>query len=329
MENQVLVKDTMPVTLSIVHEFGAEKIAHSIPQYLIPNNKIQDISFSSTSPGILYVLVENEIFSLRDSTLALTKMVISGLSHGVSILNLLCHDEFIYITCQLNVQDHRCTVYKCIIEDERTLKPIGSYNDHTYSQAMCTCVSKTGILYCCGVHVSSRILALNTDVMKLRSSHYLLHWQNDIAVIEGELHVATRIGIHIYTANGVDTCRSYLDGEVCTSITHTSSGSIIVGMVDKMAVVSSDLRSINYLFISLPSTGYFRVRYNTVDGSLAVLAMEDGHYWDESYYKLLLLPPRVYQQPFSLISLCMSTIAQHADVLPIHLLPARLRNLVQ
>ena len=152
-----------------------------------------------------------------------------------------------------------------------------------------------------------------------------------MAVINGQLHVATSIGVHIYTTNSVDTCQSYLDGEVCTSIACTSNGSIVVGMMNKIAVVSSELRSIYYLHISTctPSTRYYRVRYNTVNRSLAVLVSENEQYWDCSYCKLLLLPPEAYQYPFSLTSLCISTIVQYADVLPINLLPTTLRKLVQ
>ena len=55
------------------------EIPCTILQHRIPNKQIIDVSFSSTSPDVLYVLTSrDDIFSLRVSMLTLTKMVISG-----------------------------------------------------------------------------------------------------------------------------------------------------------------------------------------------------------------------------------------------------------
>ena len=106
-----------------------ETLLKNISQIHVPN--IKDVSFSNTSPDVLYVLVGNEIFSLNVSTLTHTKMVMGGLHAQQSgpILSLLCQDEFIYIThgMQLNY-----ILYKCIVKDDHILNPVGSYSEHNF-----------------------------------------------------------------------------------------------------------------------------------------------------------------------------------------------------
>ena len=102
------------------------KIPSTITRYKIPDY-VCGVSFSSTSPDVLYILTHNlhvhskdEVFSLNVSTLTLTKMVISGLQSTGKINSLVCHNEFIYIA-------HIDGVYKCIIEDNSSLRVIAGY----------------------------------------------------------------------------------------------------------------------------------------------------------------------------------------------------------
>ena len=101
------------------------KIPCTVSRYKIPDT-IYDVSFSSTSPDVLYILTTNgEIFSLQVSTLNLTKMVISGVQStgSVCVYGLLCHNGFIYI--QWNTDGYH--VSKCIIEHNSSLRAISSY----------------------------------------------------------------------------------------------------------------------------------------------------------------------------------------------------------
>ena len=92
----------------------------------------------------------------------------------------------------------------------------------------------------------------------------------------------------------------------------------IVGMKYKAAVVASDLSHIYY--ISTASMPYYCVMYSTLDNSLVMWC---------SNYLLIPVPQQVYQPPFSLFLLCMSTILLGVDEMPISLLSPRLYKLVE
>ena len=81
---------------------------------------------------MLYVLTNrDDIFSLRVSTLTLTKMVISGLRPTGLIWSLVCHKEFVYIVrWDINVGT---AVYKCVVEQNGSLRAVGSSDT-------CTCL---------------------------------------------------------------------------------------------------------------------------------------------------------------------------------------------
>ena len=68
------------------------KIPCTTALYKIPNVMIRDVSFSSTSPDVLYILTRNnKILSLHITTLTLTEMSITGLqSIATDIWRLLC-----------------------------------------------------------------------------------------------------------------------------------------------------------------------------------------------------------------------------------------------
>ena len=112
-------------TLTI--DWKSLKIPCIISGYNIPNKVI---SFSSISLDVLYMLTrDDEIFSLHISSLTLTKMVVSGLQSGGHIQMLQCHDGLIYIVQWFAFNGS--TIYKCIIDDNISLRAIGSYTHNS------------------------------------------------------------------------------------------------------------------------------------------------------------------------------------------------------
>ena len=303
---------THEITLSIADT----KIPCSVLKYEMQDKNIVDVLFSTVSPDILYLLTDDsEIFSLQVSTHALTKMVVRGLQSTRDMEALLCHNECIYIT------QFGGTVNKCAIEHSNTLRVISCYQ-HEYSLFQATCrytISNTGLLY----HSDdrNRLSVIDTSNMKLQSSGFLLsrHYIYGMAVRHDQIQVATDDGVYIYATDGTYTGQSYLNGEMCTSITCASNGYSIVGMDDKVAIVSSDLTSIYY--ISTTGMSCFRIRYNAADNSIVPIL--------DDYCSFVIIPQEVYQAPFSLFSQCISTILLHVNSLPISLLPSRLKQLIQ
>ena len=277
------------------------KITNTVSQYRIPKKiYMYAVSCSSTSPDVLYILTAgDEIFSLNISTLTLTKMVISGLQSTSHIMHrLLCHNQAIYIAY---VEPYGIAISKCSIEGSCSLRVTGRCYD--------------GPLYACSV--GCNMYVIDSDTMTLISTIPLYVW--DVAVSrDGKLHVATSRGVCVYTTDGTYTGQSYLDKLACMSIACTTNGYSIVGMKDRVAVVSSDLTSVHY--ISTGRMGYEYVVCNAVDNSLVV--------WKYAALDVVVVPPEVYQPPFSLCTLCVSTIILYKNELPISLLPPRLYKLI-
>ena len=292
------------IDLSI--DWKGSKITNTVSQYRIPE-KIRDVSFSSTSPDVLYILTSNsEIFSLNISTLTFTKMVISGLqSTSHNIRRLLCHNQAIYIA------QYDGTISKCSIEGSCSLRVTG----RCYLPSYCCNWISLAINECyVGCTCTKRMCVIDSDTMTLISTIPLQYNVCDVVVSkDGKLHAATNRGVCVYTTDGTYTGQSYLDELTCTSIACTTNGYSIVGMEDRVAVVSSDLTSIHYI-----SRMYYGV-YNAVDNSLVLL---------NHYEVVVVVPPEVYQPPFSLFTLCVSTIILYKNELPISLLPPRLYKLL-
>ena len=303
------------ITLSV--NWKSLEVPYTISRYEIEYKLIKDVSFSSTSPDVLYILgYDGRISSFCVSTQTLTEMVISGLQSRGHIYNLLCYNKFLYIA---QWDGNNYALHKCIIEKNSSLRAIGSYIG-TALLPMLHAAIKGRHLYCIRtVGDDDAVDVIDSDKMALLSTRPLEHIVYDIAVSEDDkLHVATEGGVHIYTTDGTCTGQSYLAGEKCKSITCTSNKYSIVGMKYKAAVVASDLSHIYY--ISTASMPYYRVMYSTVDNSLVMWC---------SNYLLIPVPQQVYQPPFSLFSLCMSTILLGVDEIPISLLPTRIHKLVE
>ena len=215
--------------------------------------------------------------------------------------DLLCHNDILYIRTS-------AAIYKYTTDGE-CLTSINNDGDWWFGA-----VGKDDKLY---YRSRSRrnIGVIDSDTMTLISTISLCHDGYDIAVSQNDkLHVTTDNGVHIYRADGSYTGMVYLEGERCLSIACTSNGYIVVGMERKVAVVSSDLTSTHY--IMLPSMSHWcYVRCSPVDNTLAIV-----DYWWNSY-RFILLPQETYQPPFSLSTLCKSTILSHPDVLLTTFLP--------
>ena len=283
--------------LSFSVEWMNLNIPHFTQLYKIPN-RIDDISFSSTSPDVLYILTfDGAIYSLDITTLAVTK-IINLQSAG--LIFLLCHNDILYIRTST-------TIYKYTTDGE-CLTSINNDGDWWFGA-----VGKDDKLYCRSGNRS--IGVIDSDTMTLISSISLCHYAHCIAVSQDDkLHVATNNGVHIYRADGSYTGMVYLEGEDCGTTVCTSNGYIVVGMERKVAVISSDLTSTHY--IMLPSMScWCYVRCSPMDNTLAIV-----DYWWNSY-RFILLPQETYQPPFSLSTLCKSTILSHPDVLLTTFLP--------
>ena len=310
------------------------KIPYTISKYKIQDKWILDISFSSTSPDVLYVLTrDGGIFSLRVSTLTLTKMTISGLQSSGHIWSLQCHNEFVYV--YEFISDTLCAaVYKCIIEHSgSSLRVIGScawvHKGHSHVLSHMLDV-RGGCLY---LSTCIDVFIINSDTMTRLSTVSLQHRIAGIVVSlrhriggiavshDDKLHVATDNGVHVYTTDGTPTGHSYLDGERCVSVTCTSDGYSIVGMEGKVVVVSSDPLCIYHMYTSSTDTCVYHVMCDRVDNSLVIM--------DSIGSLFAIVPQEFYRPPFSLFLLCMSTILLNVNELPISLLPPGLHKLAK
>ena len=185
--------------LSFSVEWMNLKIPHFTQLYKMPN-MIRDISFSSTSPDVLYILtVDDAIHSLNVATLAVTKII------NLQSADLLCHNDILYIRTS-------AAIYKYTTDGE-CLTSINNDGDWWFGA-----VGNDDKLYYLSIFKRS-IGVIDSDTMKLVSTKSLCHNACDIAVSQDDkLHVATNNGVHIYRADGSYTGMVYLEGEMCSSI---------------------------------------------------------------------------------------------------------------
>ena len=301
------------------------KIPCTISRYNIPDERIK---CSSVSPNMLYILTDSyEIYSLRISTLTLTKMDISGLESRKHIEVLLCHDGFIYIV-QWFGSHIGATIHKCAIERSSGLRAIGSYTCSTRRKHMLSHMldMRGGHLY---FSTSTNIDIIDSDTMTLVSTILLpCLFVIDIAVAEGGvMHIATVDGVRVCThtteSPRARAGQSYLRGVFCMSIRCTSDGCSIVGMKEKVVVVSRDLTPVYHISAASICAWCCLVTCDAADDSVVIMDVLNRK------GSLVIVPPEAYRPPFSLHSLCVSTILRHANELPISLLPTRLYKLVK
>ena len=104
-------------------------------------------------------------------------------------------------------------------------------------------------------------------------------------------------------------------------ITRTKNGNIVAGTQNtKLFVLSSDLTLMQSM--SVPLGDYScttNCKCSPIDDTLAV----------KSGGQIVLLPPEAYLPPFSLVSLCISAVLQHSDVLLVTFLPPGLQRLMK
>ena len=312
-------------------EWKSRKIPFSASQFKFPHRlKVIDASFSNSSPDVLYMMTRNAVFSLHIGTLAFNKMVLDlsnfQVSFSMHILSKLhCHDQFIYISLENIVT---CIICKCmIIEDSNKLRIASSTRrlNGCHILALKLVAGHLLVWRSCG-----DLLIMDSDTMALLLRIGVEPIDcNDIAISkDNKLHVATNVGVYVYTTtDGTYANQSYLDGERCLDIACTSNGYNIVGMrarmpaivgtMGKVAVVSSDDLTPIY-FLSMTNMSFDRVWYNAGNDSLAIVNTCE------------LLTLEVYKpRPFSLFSLCMSTVILYVDELPVDCLPPRLYKLLQ
>ena len=283
--------------LSFSVEWMNLKIPHFTQLYKMPNG-IYHTSFSSTSPDVLYILTDDgAIHSLNITTLAVTKIINLQSVAG----DLLCHNDILYINTS-------AAIYKYTTDGE-CLTSINNDGGWWFGA-----VGKDDKLYYTSRNGRS-IGVIDSDTMTLISTISLCHDAYRIAVSQDDkLHVTTNNGVHIYRADGSYSGMVYLEGEDCCTIACTSNGYIVVGMERKVAVVSSDLTSTHYIMLSNMSWWCY-VRCSPVDNTLAIVD------WNGYDNRFILLPQETYQPPFSLSTLCKSTILSHPKVLLTTFLP--------
>ena len=297
--------------LSFSVEWMNLKIPHFTQLYKMPN-VVCHISISSTSSDVLYILTDDgAIHSLNITTLAVTKIINLQSVAG----DILCHNDILYIHTS-------AAIYKYTTDGE-CLTFINNDGGWWFGA-----VGKDDKLYYTSGNRRS-IGVIDSDTMTLVSTislnpiaprahmhlfpyfHPIPHIAYDIAVSQDDkLHVTTNNGVHIYRADGSYTGMVYLEGEDCFSIACTSNGYIVVGMERKVAVVSSDLTSTHYIMLSSMSPWCY-IRCSPMDNTLAIV----------DWKHFILLPQETYQPPFSLSTLCKSTILSHPDVLLTTFLP--------
>ena len=182
--------------LSFSVEWMNLKIPHFTQLYKIPN-RIDDISFSSTSSDVLYILtVDGAIHSLDITTLAVTKIINLQSVAG----DILCHNDILYIRTS-------AAIYKYTTDGE-CLTSINNDGGWPFGA-----VGKDDKLYCRSGNGRS-IDVIDSDTMTLISTISLRHDAYRIAVSQDDkLHVATNNGVHIYRADGSYTGMVYLEGE--------------------------------------------------------------------------------------------------------------------
>ena len=194
--------------LSFSVELMNLKIPHFTQLYKIPN-RIDDISFSSTSPDVLYILTfDGAIHSLNITTLAVTKII-----KLQSVRGLLCHNDILYITTS-------AAIYKYTTDGE-CLTFINNDGYWWFGA-----VGKDDKLYYISINRRS-IGVIDSDTMTLISTLSLCHDAYCIAVSQdNKLHVATDNGVHTYRADGSYTGMVYLEGERCRFIACVTPGVI-------------------------------------------------------------------------------------------------------
>ena len=291
---------------------------------------IEGVSFSTTSPDVVYVLTrhnddydcdtsahtdevaygpECEIFTIDTYDSSVTSMAVEGLELD-DVLNVTCHGKFVCVTTP-------DAIYKCVAKSRYTLSAVQAFPyDYILTPEV---VAGNRYLY---LHSCRMLCIVDSDTMTRLSTVSLQHIILDMAVLrdDDKLHVATRDGVHIYTGDGTYTGQSYLDGRHCNSITFVADRCVAVASNTFISLVSHDLTVISTYEINVDFTPF--IRCNQADGTLAIV---NNH----NCCELVLLPQEVYRPPFSLFSLCMSTILLNADELPISLLPPKLFRLVK
>ena len=327
--------------LSITIKGGNLRTRHSnVPRYEIVKAlghdpyfpvSIIDISFSGISPDVIYILVDVDgymysrvIFSFCFTTLTLTKVTIDGIDLKLVPTSLLCHEEFVYIGMEVGNTSTSTSIYKCIVNEEKSsLKVIMINWISGWGELLSS--DKDGHLYCC---FKGDVVIIDGDTLtEIARFHY---FQNAIPSVNGTLvNITTNEGYTRYEVIvrecNVDDRRRRLS-EYCITkkackedsrfLARTINGNIIAGTSFKLALLSSNLKPL--LSISPTSDDFQIIKCSPLDDTLAIVDDDNG---------LALLPSKVYLPPFSLTSLCVSAVLQHAEVLLVTCLPPGLQRL--
>ena len=321
------------ISMSGIPRYSIARKKHLIYNGCMDRLDIQGVSFSTTSPTMLYVLTRHveiyhfpmnyvklyehtydvslqaeegpvcDLLRVNTNDGSVTSMAVEGLELD-DVWNVTCHAEFVYFVTY-------DAVYQCVAKNCCTLSAVQSFPyDHILMPEV---VGGNNHLY---LYTSNILCIIDIDTMTSLPAISLQHDAWDIAVSgDDRLHVATHDGVHIYTADGTYTGQSYLDGRHCNSVTCVGDGYVAVACTPDRLIwlISCDLYVTATYKISMDLTSC--IKYNPADGTLAIV---NNH----NCCELVLLPQEVYRPPFSLFSLCMSTIILNADELPISLLPS-------
>ena len=274
------------------------------------NGKIIIIAFSGTNPDIVYALTLDEILAIDTIQETVTTMEIVGVDFNFvqSIpMYISCTDNYLYLAVHLYL-------YKFEVSENTLI-----FRSLTREYCSCFYMFK-GKKYCIRklayFHVAElfQVIVVDCETQKVESYATVFDCvPHGITVTgEGKVHIATSHTVLVY--ENLERTGSYLDHNFCHSIA-SSSTAVLVGV--RHAIVGVSPETSEVLFKVMVTEVPF-IWCSLINGSVGLVNRE----------KLMILPREMYQPPPTLCLLCISTILNHYDQLPVRLLPPPLIRLI-
>lgn len=280
-----------------------------IPWYHV-DKKIMIITFSATSPDVVYALTFDEVLQIDIIQGTATKMNILGVnlnfSHSIPMY-ISCLGTYLYLAVHLYLYKFEISgdvlVFKSLIREYSSC--FYMYNGKKY------CIRNIAYF-----HVAELFQLIIMDIEGQSVLAYTTIFDcvpHGITVTgQGKVHIATSHTVLVY--ENMERTGTYLDHHFCHSIA-SSSTTVLVGV--KYAVVGVCPETCHVLYtVTVPEISF--VWCSLIDDTLGLVHRE----------KLMILPKEVYRPPYCLASLCLSVIQDHYDQLPVGMLPPALLRLV-
>ena len=292
---------------SLLPIFNASAIEIS---YDLPIGTIKDITACYGRLDEVLILAHTGVYSLDlEEPSTLHSLAITGVG-GEFVpyyyrSSIISHEDYVYLS------RYNTSITKFLRTGD-TLAYISTFRNGVSAMALDT----HGHLYCISsgsTHNHGNLYVLDADTMDiictLNRPFPKLH--DLIVTPDNRVHVATETGVFVCDTNADPVGMSYLEGMECYHITISQSGTIAVGITDRVAIVSSDCKSICFVLQNWPI------------GRCAIVN-DDFLFYNSSN---VVLPQTITKPPYSLFSLCTSAILSELEEQPVSLLPPKLSML--